>query len=43
MPTFSIGVDHIDLKECISRNIRVTVAPYFDSGILQLLCLKNKI
>jgi len=30
--TFSVGYDHIDLNECVARNIRVCNCPYEDSG-----------
>jgi hypothetical protein len=30
--TFSVGFDHIDLNECVARNIRVCNCPYEDSG-----------
>ena len=29
--TFSVGYDHIDLKECLARNIRVCNCSYGDS------------
>lgn len=30
--TFSVGYEHIDLRECAKREIRVANSPYGDSG-----------